>query len=112
MAKVSPRIDVDFKEMAIGTDDGRNRQNVFNAKLFTDNYANDLYCEEKSSVYDFKERDMLSQSVFQSGAVNDLVAKKVSPQLDRFSRSLDAIALAEIADTTSLPFSIGICAQK
>lgn len=50
-------------------------------------------------------------STIQCGAMNDLVAKKVTAQKDRFDRVLDAKALAEVVETVSLPYTIAICAE-
>jgi hypothetical protein len=115
MAKVSPRINC--KEMQSGTDDGRKRQNVFNPNLFTDDYSRCLKDKNMASKvrnissHEFRDREMSVRSVTQSRAVNDLVAKKVSPQRDRFSRSLDAKALCEVAERVPLPYTFGIYAQ-
>jgi hypothetical protein len=115
MSKISPRLN--YREAQTGTDEGRKRQNVFNPNLFADTYADDLKDKKLESkakdifVHECRKRELSSLSIAQSSAVNDVVAKKITPKKDRFCRSLDAKALTEVVGTVPLPYTIAICGQ-
>jgi len=117
MSKISPRSN-NYRGVQTGTDDGRRRQNVFNPNLFTDDYADGLKDMKMNSktknvaiLEEQVKRDMTPLSKTQSSAMNDVVAKKVTSQKDRFDRFLDAKALAEVVATVPLPYTVAVCAE-
>jgi hypothetical protein len=94
-----------------GTDEGRRRQNVFHPNLFDDNFAKEMRYERVSDE-DRKKRGENSSCPFVdvSKSINDVVASKVKSTTDRFNRSLEAKALAEVVMAVPLPYTVGVCA--
>ena len=95
-----------------GTDEGRRRQNVFHPNLFDDNFAKEMIRYERVSDEDRKKRgeNFSCPFVDVSKSINDVVASKVKSTTDRFNRSLEAKALAEVVMAVPLPYTVGVCA--
>ena len=94
-----------------GTDEGRRRQNVFHPNLFDDNFAKEMRYERVSDEDRKKRGENFScPFVDVSKSINDVVASKVKSTTDRFNRSLEAKALAEVVMAVPLPYTVGVCA--